>query len=151
MKLPLEGSCVCGSIRFEMSAEPLFTHACHCHSCQKVTGSAFAMSTFVLASDIQVTTGDAVAIDQPIKTGTRKVFLCPACMTVVWSESSDHANVRIIRPGVISNKSDIHPQAHIWVHRRQEWLLLEKNTPQFEGDYLRSETWPQSSLARISS
>lgn len=151
MKLPLTGSCVCSAIQFQVNAEPLFTHACHCVNCQKITGSAFAMSTFVVDDDLEVIAGAPVSIEQPSKNGSRKVFLCPLCQTVVWAESSDHANVRIIRPGVFSSKMDVQPQAHIWIHRKQDWLALDKNTPKFKGGYVRSETWPASSLLRIES
>ena len=43
MKLPLSGSCQCGAITYTVDAEPLFTYACHCSSCQKRTGSAFSL------------------------------------------------------------------------------------------------------------
>jgi len=149
MKLPLEGSCVCNAIRFEVQAEPLFTHACHCHNCQKITGSAFAMSTFVLNTELQVLAGEPFCIEQPTKSGKRKVFVCPACQTVVFAESGKQSNVTIIRPGVLSNKSDLQPQAHIWAHQRQSWLILDESTPQFDGDYVQSAAWPRSSLAKL--
>lgn len=37
------GSCQCGAITYALSGEALFVYACHCHSCQKRTGSAFSM------------------------------------------------------------------------------------------------------------
>lgn len=140
---------MCNSIQFQLTAMPLFTHACHCSSCQKITGSAFAMSTFFLATDLDVLAGEAFSIEQPTNTGSRNVFLCPACQTVVWAESSDQKNVMIIRSGVFSDKTAIQPDAHIWTRRRQSWLALGRDTPQFAGNYVRSETWPQTSLMRI--
>lgn len=149
MQLPLTGSCVCGSIRFHLVREPLFTHACHCNDCQKITGSAFAMSTFVHADDLTTIAGDPFVVEQPTKTGTRSVFLCPHCQTVVWADATGSEHVKIVRPGVLANKQAIHPQAHIWVLRRQAWLDLDADVPQFERDYLRANVWPSASLARI--
>lgn len=149
MKLPLIGSCVRNAVQFQINAEPLFTHACHCLNCQKITGSAFAMSSFVVDDDLELLACDPISIEQPTKSGSRKVFLCPLCQTVVWAESSDHASIRIIRAGVFLSKQDIQPQAHIWAQRKQGWLELDENTPTFEEDYVRSETWPASSLSRI--
>ena len=151
MDLPLEGSCVCDAVRFRVSREPLFTHACHCHDCQKITGSAFAMSTFVHAEDLERISGEPIVIEQPTNRGTRRVYLCPQCQTVVWADALGGSSIRIIRTGVFANKSALRPQAHIWIHRRQRWVNVDEETPQFEGDYERIDVWPESSLARISS
>ena len=37
------GGCVCGSLRYEVSGEPERIIVCHCHFCQRRTGSAFAI------------------------------------------------------------------------------------------------------------
>lgn len=42
------GRCECEALRYELGAVPLFTHACHCLDCQRRTGSAFSMTTFVM-------------------------------------------------------------------------------------------------------
>src|SRR5207248_1250076 len=36
------GGCLCGKTRYSADAEPAFVGLCHCHDCQKFTGSAFA-------------------------------------------------------------------------------------------------------------
>ena len=38
----ITGGCLCGKIRYHADAEPAFVGLCHCHDCQKFTGSAFA-------------------------------------------------------------------------------------------------------------
>lgn len=38
----ITGGCLCGKIRYSADAEPAFVGLCHCHDCQKFTGSAFA-------------------------------------------------------------------------------------------------------------
>jgi hypothetical protein len=34
MTAALEGGCACGSIRYRLTDEPMFTHYCHCLNCQ---------------------------------------------------------------------------------------------------------------------
>lgn len=34
----ITGGCVCGAIRYEVTAEPIVTFNCHCRDCQKTTG-----------------------------------------------------------------------------------------------------------------
>lgn len=38
----LEGSCLCGTVRFELSAPPTELMHCHCRMCQKAHGAVFA-------------------------------------------------------------------------------------------------------------
>ena len=47
MKLPLTGGCVCGSVRYEITAEPFMVYACHCTDCQRITSSAFSIGVVV--------------------------------------------------------------------------------------------------------
>ena len=40
-KLPIPGGCNCGEVRYLVTKPPLAAYICHCHLCQKRTGSAF--------------------------------------------------------------------------------------------------------------
>ena len=44
---PIEGGCSCGQVRYQITQKPLFTHACHCTDCQRSTGSAFIVHSWV--------------------------------------------------------------------------------------------------------
>ena len=57
-KLPWDGGCRCGKVRFRVSAEPLVTSACHCRGCQRMTASAFSLSVAVPAEGFAVTEGE---------------------------------------------------------------------------------------------
>ncbi len=41
------GGCLCRSVRYECSAEPIAMGNCHCHDCQRVTGSGYASGILV--------------------------------------------------------------------------------------------------------
>ena len=44
-----KGSCLCGSIQFELKGgveDPIY---CHCSLCRKASGSAFATNAFIFA------------------------------------------------------------------------------------------------------
>jgi hypothetical protein len=56
---PLAGSCLCGSVKFEIT--PPFTafRYCHCSRCQKASGSAHAANAFVPAAQFKWRAGEA--------------------------------------------------------------------------------------------
>ncbi|NNE51851.1 MAG: hypothetical protein HKN30_05550 [Sulfitobacter sp.] len=49
----IKGSCLCGSIAFEISAPPISTGYCHCSICQKFTGSAMSAWTAFPAAAVR--------------------------------------------------------------------------------------------------
>jgi hypothetical protein len=59
-KLPWAGGCRCGRTRFEVTAAPLLSSACHCAGCQRMTASAYSLSLAVPAEAFTVTEGEPV-------------------------------------------------------------------------------------------
>jgi hypothetical protein len=57
-KLPQEGGCRCGQLRFRISAPPILTMACHCTGCQKMSASAFSLSIAVPSDAFEVVQGE---------------------------------------------------------------------------------------------
>ena len=57
-KLPWGGACLCGQIRFWISAPPLLTAACHCAWCQKRSASAYSLTITVPTGGFAVTRGE---------------------------------------------------------------------------------------------
>ncbi|KXH35003.1 glutathione-dependent formaldehyde-activating [Colletotrichum salicis] len=49
---PLTGGCACGNIRYSLNAPPMVVHCCHCTSCQRETGTAFALNTVVEGDEV---------------------------------------------------------------------------------------------------
>jgi hypothetical protein len=54
MKVPFTGGCLCGTIRYECSVEPIVMGNCHCRDCQQATGSAFAAALLVLRDAVTI-------------------------------------------------------------------------------------------------
>ncbi len=51
----LTGGCLCGAVRYECAAEPLFIGNCHCRDCQRSTGSAYVPALAVPARALKIT------------------------------------------------------------------------------------------------
>lgn len=58
MTLPAEGGCRCGRIRFQVTAPPLLTMACHCRGCQRMTAGAYSLSIAVPDAGFAIVQGD---------------------------------------------------------------------------------------------
>ena len=56
--LPLTGGCLCGSVRYEVTAPPVSAGYCHCTRCQRRTGTAAAISASLLPGTLRITQGE---------------------------------------------------------------------------------------------
>jgi hypothetical protein len=59
-KLPIEGGCRCGRVRFRLSEQPWLEAACHCRGCQRMTASAFSTTLVVPEGGFAVFAGEPV-------------------------------------------------------------------------------------------
>ena len=78
-----EGGCRCGQVRFRAEGEPLVTAACHCTGCQRMTASAFSLTTIYPSAAFAVTTGEPVI--GGLRGPSAHHFFCPSCMSWMFT------------------------------------------------------------------
>jgi hypothetical protein len=52
------GGCICGAVRYELTADPVTLYACHCTDCQRATGTSFALSMIVTHEAVALVRGE---------------------------------------------------------------------------------------------
>ena len=144
---PIVGGCQCESLRFQLNARPLFTHACHCLVCRRRSGTAFGLTTTALRDDLTITHGEAAAKQISPRT---TIYRCGTCETVIYSESTQFPSTVLVRGGTFDDPDEVKPGAHIWVKRKHPWIVLPDDVPQFDEDYDIHLVWPRDALARLS-
>lgn len=55
MKSPITGGCLCGAVRYEVSAKPISGFNCNCRSCQKALGAPYLAAMLVSESALKIT------------------------------------------------------------------------------------------------
>jgi hypothetical protein len=140
-------------MRYSLSAEPLFVHACHCRDCQRHTGSAFVINAMVLATDLNIEKGALSPWPAPAVKGAKHfIHRCTACQGAVWSSYGGKATAMVyLRVCTLDDPSTLPPRAHIFTRSKLPWVVLPKDTPAFKTWYDRDKIWPPESLARRAS
>ena len=72
------GSCLCGTVRYELRSKIRAVSHCHCGICQKAHGAAFATYGSVPFADFVITHGDALLRRRESSPGVTRTF-CSAC------------------------------------------------------------------------
>lgn len=128
-KLPREGGCRCGRLRFRMSAPPLLTMACHCTGCQKMTASAFSLSVAVPTEGFAVIEGDPVIGGLH---GNPHHNFCGHCMSWVFTRMPGIDFFVNVRTTMLDDPSGLEPFIETFTSEKPSWA----STPavhSFEG------------------
>lgn len=123
------GGCQCGCVRYRIDDAAPVVYACHCRECQKQSASAFGLSLPV-ARDLLTIEGPLESWERPTDSGSRtRCFFCPTCGTRLF-HASDRSPERVtIKAGSLDDTSRLRPVAHIWVSRKQPWVVLDLDVP----------------------
>jgi len=146
-----EGGCGCGSVRYQVRGEPIFTNNCHCTQCQHQTGSTSVVNAFFEMERITLLSGDVTESTFVAGSGGDHVVVrCKACGTALWSHyprmGRKGAGVRV---GTLDEAAAFKPDAVIYVSEKMPWVALPEGIPAFEKYYDFAEVIPPERLARL--
>ena len=128
--LPLTGGCVCGGVRYEVTAELVEAVYCHCSRCQRRTGTAASVSARTAPGSFRVTSGEELVRCWQPEPGLPKCF-CSVCGGALWSrEGNDTVWVRL---GGIDGDPGIRPSHRQCVAYAAVWEPIpDDGIPHYE-------------------
>ena len=133
MTIPYLGGCLCGAVRYCITAEPMTIYACHCTECQRRTGSAFALSMPVQRDAIEVLSGQPAPYRVTFADGrVKRGQFCGACGTRLWGEPPKRPNIALVATGTLDDTSWVQPVAHVWARSAQPWFVFPAGVPVFK-------------------
>jgi hypothetical protein len=140
-KQMVQGSCFCGTVRYEVSGPFDSMTSCHCSMCRKHHGAAFATYISAPAERFHWIQGeDALLEYKSSAQGTR--VSCSVCGSAVPMMTSDSSLV-YLPAAPLEGDLGIKPQAHIFVGSKAPWHTITDDLPQYE------EYPPESGLAGL--
>lgn len=131
---PLEGGCICGAIRYRLSAPPLGVYNCHCKDCQRSAGSAFTSSMIVKRETLTVIAGETDIYDKTAQSGrVVRQHSCGVCSTRLFNEPLSSTTIYVLRPGTLDDSSWAIPVGNIWTDSKAPWVEIDPAVPNFPG------------------
>lgn len=125
------GSCLCGTVQFQISGEFEAFFLCHCKRCRKDTGSAHAANLFSATATLNWVSGqESVRTYRVPETRHEKSF-CVQCGSALPGVQS--VGVLAVPAGSLDGAIDIRPNAHICFSSRAEWDEHLENIPKLDG------------------
>ncbi|MEI9989603.1 MAG: GFA family protein [Rhizomicrobium sp.] len=118
MSAPIEGGCHCGALRYAVEGEVVRTVICHCRSCQRSLGAAFAAFANVGAADFRYTRG-APALYRSTAQVQRE--FCGACGTQLVFRRDGAARIGV-NAATLDDPALVKPDLHIWTESDIGWF-----------------------------
>lgn len=128
----LSGSCLCGTVRFEV--DPPFNKMvhCHCSRCRKGTGTGHATNLYLQPSQLRWLSGvDAISrYDLPTAKSFSKWF-CQQCGSPLPRVSRSGKTV-VLPAGSLDVSPPIQPSGHIFWRSKADWGCANGGLPTSE-------------------
>lgn len=117
-------TCSCGQLKATTTGEPIRTGICHCHACQKRTGSVFGVTGRWLKERVTVE-GSSSTWSRKGDEGPGATFhFCPTCgATVYWFNEAMPDNIAIA-VGCFADASLPRPAISVYEERKHPWVVV---------------------------
>ncbi|MEM5536944.1 GFA family protein [Neptuniibacter pectenicola] len=119
-----QGSCLCGSVHYEITPPYTTFQYCHCSRCRKATGSAHASNIIIPPTQFAWISGEAlVGRYEPKESKHFANNFCKRCgSTLPWLAKTGGAVV--VPAGTLDQAPGAHPERNIFWQSRAPWYTL---------------------------
>jgi hypothetical protein len=126
----VEGSCLCGRVRYEIDGKISGYWLCHCSKCRRVSGGPFAAAALCRREAFRWLSGEDQVKSFDTGSGYIRTF-CTHCGSPAPLMQEGHGSV-ILMPGTLDEAYDGSLARHILVGSKAEWWSITDDAPQFE-------------------
>lgn len=129
----IDGSCLCGKVRYEVRGSPLLMYYCHCGMCRKATGTSFATNMLVRADDFEIVAGREAVKPYRSSPDEHRHF-CSECGSPIFSEAEHRRGILSIRCGLLDGDPGVRPAHHLYTEFKAPWFLIADGLPTYPGN-----------------
>jgi hypothetical protein len=130
-KSMMQGSCMCGGVRYEYEGAFGTITVCHCSDCRKAQGGGGVIAAPVEKEKFRWTQGEDLIQEYESSPGKKRAF-CRSCGTPLYSRRDAEPAVLRLRMGSLDSEVDATPAAHIFTLDVPEWAAINDNLPHYD-------------------
>ena len=124
------GRCLCGSITYEFSVDPVMAGVCHCKNCQRQAGSAFSTIYGIPKAAFEMQGTPKLYQDSDTDSGnTVQRYFCENCGSPIYSGISSQPDVLFLKTGTLDSTEGFAPQFQVFCETKQDWVQLAEGVP----------------------
>ncbi len=133
MSFPTEGGCLCGAVRYRLSAAPLVSMHCHCGNCRKASGAAMLTWLTVDAADFEWLRGEPhrYRYESEHYPGAVQRWFCAVCGSQLGWHCEDDGTLDLTA-GSLDDPGVVEPTHHVFTRGPVHWLKLDDGLPRHQ-------------------
>ncbi|MBI4820364.1 MAG: GFA family protein [Deltaproteobacteria bacterium] len=118
-------SCCCGQLEVICTGEPIRVSVCHCHACQRRTGSVFGAQARFRLEQLSVQ-GERSEYTRTGDSGGKATFrFCPTCGSTVFWELDGLPGMAAVAVGAFADRDFPKPTVSVYEDRRHAWVVTD--------------------------
>lgn len=123
------GSCLCGTVKYQIDAPIESASHCHCGQCRKSHGAAFATYGNVRREHFRFTEGEASVSTFSSSPGVSRTF-CHCCgSNLQWFSEQPYPKWVSVALGTLDTPLPTVEQKHIYTRSKADWYCLNDGLP----------------------
>jgi hypothetical protein len=135
------GGCLCGAVRFRVTAKPLAAYYCHCTMCQRNGGGSFMVGATVPIESFAFTKGEPKAYES--SPGFVRLS-CVRCGSALGMQAKNDPKLADFSLGCLDDPNAIRPEFHQFTSTQARWCEIADGLPRFAGGAPElSKTWTE--------
>jgi hypothetical protein len=123
---PLQGGCLCGAVRYEITTPFVSAGYCHCTHCQRRTGTGSSVTGRVPQAGFRLLQGEQQLRSYQPPEGRPKLF-CGECGSALFSGAPLSDAEVAVRLGTLDDDPAIRPQYRMFVESAVDWEPLPED------------------------
>lgn len=108
------GGCLCGKVRYRLTAEPAAVAVCHCTHCQRQGGAVFSTNLMVAEANFVQTGETKVFTDKGDSGMAVWRHFCPACGSPIISKIEAMPGMVAVKAGTLDDMSGLTPGVEVY-------------------------------------
>lgn len=128
----VQGTCLCGGIRYEVDRVGSRMAHCHCSMCRKFHGAAFATFGEVKREGFRWLQGEALLQEYRAPNGTLRRFCSHCGSSLTFAPANDTGELVQFTLGTLIDPPMLSPDAHIYVGSKAGWDRIADDLPCYE-------------------
>ena len=129
----IRGSCLCGSVRYEVRGSIGRVNHCHCTMCRKAHGAAFATYGRVNSDDFVLESGENDIGRYQSSPDVTRTF-CIKCGSTLQFIVTERSQISWLALGTLDDDPGVRPSVNIFVGSKAPWFDITDDLPQFEEE-----------------
>lgn len=121
--MSLQGSCLCGGVRFEVTEPFAYTTQCHCEFCKRISGGYGTVSGRASTDAIHVLEGRKLLTSFTPDGGSAKTF-CSVCGSNLFGGGWPESGTSSVRLAAFGLDYDRKPEAHTFMRSVAGWEII---------------------------